>query len=168
MEAIIINNRIKLVNDFSLINVTLRVPALNIQKMKSLLNCAIISKKEIELSHHHNAGKIYSVVIRVKFANLKKYMQHESCHECENKAAYLNLLGLPSLFYTSYHEQNLLSENVALYAFGDCRKFSSKNFNTIYTNVNGHKISLVQTEQNNFGKKRYLNFKGQWYSNKNF
>lgn len=169
MEAIIINNRIKLVHDFSQITVTLRVPALNIEKMKGLLNCGIISKKETDLSHNHNAGKIYLISVRLKFADLKKYMQRESCHECENQTEYLNLLGLISLFYSTYHEQNLLSETVALYAFGDCRKFGNgKNFNTVYTNVNGHKISLVQTEQNNFGKKRYINFKGQWYSNKNF
>lgn len=169
MEAIIVNNRINLVNDYAQIKVTLRVPALNLQKMKTLLNCSIISKQEIELTYNHNAGRIYSVVIRVKFAALKQYMQRDSCHECENKTEYLNLLNISSLFYASYHESNLLGEKTALYAFGKCYQFKNgKEFNSVYTNKNGHKISLVHIEQNELGKKRYINFKGQWYSNRKF
>jgi hypothetical protein len=169
MEAIIVNNRINLVNDYAQIKITLKVPALNLQKMKMLLNCSIISKQEIELPHNHNAGKIYSVVIRVKFATLKQYMMRDNCHGCENKAEYLNLLNISSLSYASYHESNLLCEKVPLYAFGNCYQFKNgKEFNSVYTNKNGHKISLVHTEQNKLGKARYINFKGQWYSNKKY
>ena len=72
-----------------------------------------------------------------------------------------------SFFYLSYHEQNLLTDKVALYAFGKCYTYTDgKKYNVVYRNKLGHKISLIKSEQNNFGQKRYINFKGQWYSNK--
>ena len=167
MEAIIINNRIQLISYPSKqIEISLTVPALNLQKMQQLTNCYIVSKVEKKVDFNHYAGKLFFVTIRVKFEAIKQYLQRENIYTVENKSEYLNLLN-SSAFYTTYHECNLLADKVALYAFGDCRKFPQSNFNTIYKNKAGHKISLVQTEQNNFGQKRYINFKGQWYSNKN-
>jgi len=166
MEAILLNNKIKLVNDFTFIDCEILVPSLNIQNLKQLTSCKIISKEAKKVDFNHNAGNLFTVKIRVRFDKIKQYLKHESCHDAINKSEYLNLLD-KSFFYLSYHEQNLLTDKVALYAFGDCRKFPQSNFNTIYKNKAGHKISLVQTEQNNFGQKRYINFKGQWYSNKN-
>jgi len=167
MEAIILNNRIQLISyESKQIEISLLVPALNLEKMKQSTNCSILSKVEKKVDFNHHAGKLYFVTIRVKFSDIKKYLQRENIYTVENKNEYLSLLNI-SAFYTTYHECNLLADKVALYAFGDCRKFPQSNFNTIYKNKAGHKISLVQTEQNNFGQKRYINFKGQWYSNRN-
>jgi hypothetical protein len=167
MEAIILNNRIQLVSSESnYIEISLLVPARNLQKFKELTNCSILSKIETKVNHNHYAGVLFTVKIRVEFLAIKKYLQRESIYDCENKNEYTNLLNQPSIFYLTYFECNLLADKVALYAFGDCRKFTQSNNNTIYRNKAGHKISLVNSIQNDFGQKRYINFKGQWYSNK--
>lgn len=166
MEAIILNNRIHLISyESKQIEISLLVPALNLEKMKQLTNCYIVSKVEKKVDFNHYAGKLYFVTIRVKFSDIKKYLQRENIYTVENKSEYLSLLN-SSAFYTTYHECNLLSDKVALYAFGDCRNLTYPNFNTIYKNKAGHKISLAHSIQNNFGQKRYIKFKGQWYSNK--
>ena len=167
METILLNNKIKLVNDFTFIDCEILVPSLNIQNLKQLTSCKIISKEAKKVDFNHNAGNLFTVKIRVRFDKIKQYLKHESCHDAINKSEYLNLLD-KSFFYLSYHEQNLLTDKVALYAFGKCYTYTDgKKYNVVYRNKLGHKISLIKSEQNNFGQKRYINFKGQWYSNKN-
>lgn len=164
MKAIILNNRIQLISyESKKIKISLIVPALNLQKMKELTGCTICGKKEIEVNFNHYAGKLFNVTLLVRFDKIENYLQRNNISECENKSEYLNLLNTPQ-FYLGYFETNLLTDKVALYAFGDCRQFSKPNFNTIYKNKAGHKISLCHSIQNNFGQKRYVKFKGQWYS----
>ena len=165
MKAIILKNRIQLISYPSKqIEITLRVPALNIQKMIDATGSTIKSKNEITVDFNHYAGKLYNVTILVRFDKIEKYLQTESVYTCVNKDEYLNLLNT-SYFHLTYNECNLLADKVALYAFGDCRQFLKANNNTVYKNKAGHKISLAHSEKNNFGQKKYINFKGQWYSN---
>ena len=63
----------------------------------------------------------------------------------------------------SYAQCNLLSEKVALYAFGRCSQIEQrKSGNTIFYNKENKKISLA------YNGGRHINFKGEWLTNKQF
>jgi hypothetical protein len=161
--AIIISNKITLVSDYSQIKCSFTVPAKNIQKMIEVTSCTVVSKKEIKLPHNHYAGTTYVVTIFVSFGKIKSFLKSDSIIGCENTSSYLELLNDK---FHSYNDTHLLCEKVPLYAFGQLyiTKFTSSN--THYFAKDGRKISISHSAWNNWGEKRYINFKGTWYSNK--
>jgi len=173
MDAVIFNNKIQLIShENSLVTITIRVPALNLQNLRQKTDCSILSKKEVTLTHKHLAGVVYDVCIVVRFSKIKKFLKHSSVYSCGNLTEYATLLGYSkerSLYTALWHECNLLSDSVALYAFGDCRVLTNLiRCNQVYVNAKGQRISLSHNLLNNFGCKRYINFKGTWYSNKKY
>lgn len=166
MKAIILNNEVKFVQENSCITITIQVPAANIEKMRHELNCTIISKKEKILHNRNYAGKVYEGTIRVMFHKIENLLRRKHFSDCTNAKDYQNLLyNKPQNWL--HTEYMLLCDSVELYAFGRLNiSPNGKGSNSVYTNKLGHRISLVHSELNNFGKKRYINFKGQWYSNK--
>jgi hypothetical protein len=65
MKAIIENNKVRLVTEFSTVNCTIIVPFLNIEKMKQATNCRIQKVEETRVGFNHNAGKLAKVTISV-------------------------------------------------------------------------------------------------------
>ena len=171
-----IENKILAVRQNDYLTMTLVVPSLNIENMKQITNCTIISKTPTSLNCHHNAGTLFSVKIRVQFKNIEKYLLTENIfgaghasQRAENIEQYLNILG-KKWGSTYYAEGNIISSRVGLYAFGNCEKrwsgFRGGNSVSVhYFGRNGAKISLNKkaSEIN-----RYVNFKGQWMSNRSF
>ena len=170
--AIIVNKKVMLADRYNWLTMEIAVPAIHLQEMKEKLNCKILNKREISVNFNHHAGKVYAVTINVNFEKILPYMQRSSVYEAENKDIYLSLLLKPYLCY-GWEETNLPSDNVKLYAFSDREAFESKltkmrQSNVLYYSVSGEKISLVKSEQNRYGEKRYINFKGKLYSNRVF
>lgn len=166
MEAIIINKKIKLVEDSTIITVTINVPFLNIQKMKELTKCSILSVKETFLKFKNNAGKIAEVTIRVKFINISDFITNvENIANADNKECYLNMISINENkaycfnWFPQFKKFNLRTLDIFnLYAFGYCYKESKPNFLTyIYINKLGKKISLYGVN------KKYLKFKGEYF-----
>jgi len=166
MQAIILNNQIKLVDDSSFINATIRVPARNLQEMIKLTGAKILKKEEERVTFNHYAGTLYKVTVYVAFKRLSPYLGHDSVYDCENKENYLSLfIRRDRLYYT---DTNLKSEKVGLYAFGQSYVFEKNNCNVIYFGKSGKKISLNHSPENDFGKKRMVKFKGEYVSNRRF
>jgi hypothetical protein len=162
MKTIIINNEIKLVRDNELIEMSLLVPAKNLQAMKEQTQCRIMSKISAVVNFNHNAGQLYRVRIKVRFNCIAPYLKHTNYDVAVNAKIY------SSLFYTSQNYVTIPCDSVKLYAFGDCSCIAIfRSQNVIYYNkIN--KISLIANELNGFGEKRYIKFKKQWYSNKKY
>lgn len=165
-EAIILKNKITLVDDYSMIYASILVPKRNIQKLIGLTNCEIISKNITLLPNNHHAGTTYIVDIYARFDKIKDYLNKISITDCDNKDIYLSMLNENK--YLSYSDTHLKSEKVKLYAFGDLYIPNNYNYNAIYYNAKGHKISVCHDDWNEHGNKRYINFKGQWFSNKKY
>jgi hypothetical protein len=171
-----IENKIIAVKEHDYLTLTIVVPALNIQKMKDLTGCSILSKEFTTLSSNHNAGKLFKVKIRVKFKNIEKYLLEENIYmqgnnvaPAVNVAEYLNIIGR-KCGNTYYSDDNLITSKCALYAFGNCSKhwssFRGSNVSNVhYFGRNGSKISLIK-KMNEIT--RYVKFKEQWMSNRNF
>lgn len=157
MKAIIENNKVRLVTDFSTVECNIIVPFANIEKMKQLTNCKIKEVKETKVSFNHNAGRLAIVKMTCRIDVIEKFLNTEQVYKCENFEEYKNLLGKGGC--DSYSSMNLISCNSAkLYAFGDlCLNYKFTNNNTHYINKNGRKISLNGKNDN------YVNFKGEWF-----
>jgi len=158
MKTVIIDNKIRIVENSSRIVLSITVPRLNLQKMKEALNCEIIEKKLIKLNFKHNAGEVFSVKISVLFSKIEKYLREGNIFNCENKDQYLSLFSESDR--NNYSTRIMLIDIVALYAFGQFFLNNSLNNNTIYYNKKGNKISL----NNQFNK--YIRFKNEFYYKK--
>lgn len=171
MKTIIIDKKVYMIDDFDFVKMSLIVPALNLEKMRLATKCRIISKEDVEETFHHNAGKLYKVTIDVRLTNIVAYLKDGDVFSCENKDAFLSMFYDQSFWSLHRWSSRVFPCNkVALYAFGDCNNFRPKenNMNVIYYDINGKKISLLTCEDNEYGKKRYINFKGHAYSNRKF
>jgi hypothetical protein len=161
MKAIIENNKVRLVNDYSIVNCTITVPFKNIERMKQATNCKIINVKSTSVNFNHNAGKLAKVTIDVRFSQIEKYLGETNAGECENFDSYLDLLGKKQGRFSSLcHTERMLKNcnQVRLYAFGDLNlNYKYNDNNTHYINKNGRKISLNGKNDN------YVNFKGEWF-----
>jgi hypothetical protein len=161
MKTIIINNEIKLVRDNELIEMSLLVPAKNLQAMKEQTQCRIMSKISAVVNFNHNAGQLYKVRIKVRFNCIAPYLKHTNYDVAVNAKIY------EMLFYSPNYV-SIPCDSTGLYAFGDCSCIAIfRSINVIYYNQN-NKISLIANELNGFGEKRYIKFKKQWYSNKKY
>ena len=160
MKAVIENNKVRLVNDFSTVECNIVVPFANIEKMKLATNCNIKEVKETKVSFNHNAGRLAKIKMTCLINQIEKFLNTEQVYNCENVEEYKSLLGKDGIYY---HSMNLISCNSAkLYAFGDLYLNNKyKNNNTHYINKNGRKISLNGKNDN------YVNFKGEWFSKLN-
>lgn len=162
MKTIIINKEIKFVRDNELIEMSLLVPAQNLQAMKKLTKCRIVSKISAVVNFKHNAGQLYKVKIKVRYNCIAPYLKHTNYDVAINAEIY------SSLFYTSQNYVTIPCDSVKLYAFGDCSIDSIyRSVNAIYYNQN-NKISLIANDLNDYGEKRYIKFKNQWYSNRKY
>lgn len=146
---------------------TILVPARNISAMIKLTDAFVVKKQMKNVSFNHHAGNLFDVTIRVNFSKIEKFLKTSWVGHCENKDVFL------SLWYNdremSWSNSNLPSNNVALYAFGECYKYENYNMsNALYFNKSGKKISVQHRDYNENGAKRYINFKGEWFTNKKF
>lgn len=159
MKAVILNNKIQIVNNYTFVKITIQIPFGNIQKMKVVTNATIYNVKEVKLNFNHNAGKIAIVEIGCQFCKIEKYLtQTSDIFGCENLEEYKKLIGGDngSMYY---NESNLTCDKLPLYAFGEpIIRNRTIAMNGIYRNINGKKINL----QGKFEK--YVNFKGEYYS----
>lgn len=155
MKAIIENNKVRLVNNFSTVECSFIIPYFNIQKMKELTKCRIKEVKETKVFYNHNAGKLAYVTIEVRFENIEKYLNRSQVYNCLNYREYRDMV----IGTFGYFDANIPScQSVKLYAFGEIRGYSTKtNNNTHYVNKQGKKISLA-------GKNEpYVKFRGEWF-----
>jgi len=174
MNIVKIEQKIRIVQDSDIIKISIVVPALNIEKMKQLLGCRILGKEPFPLRFNHTAGKTFKVQIYVQASKILPYLRTEHYADATNAAAYRDLLNKPasSLYYSEYMVK---CEKVDLYAFGQCsgycaeyarrRKPNTLAMNVLYYGKDGTKISLHRT--GDIGN-RYINFRGQWLTNKSF
>lgn len=158
MKALIIENRIKLfVDDRQRVNLIGIVPKGNIQRMKELTGCKILSVEKHTASFNHNAGELCRIVYRVELCNILPYLKHsDSARYCENAKEYANLLGV-SIHDLGYCFLYLLTDKLPLYAFGYPKKPKTKTGMSIYQDINGKRISLHRNE-------RYIKKFGRWFS----
>lgn len=173
MEAIIIDNKIQLIEDSTHFEINVICPRKNIQKMLDITKGKLLSKTKIELSFHHRAGETYEVKIIAKYRNVKQYLKPFSIYVADNKTQYLELISVNSLANKqsfAYSLTNCCSNQITgLYAFGDCSNYEQPNYNTLYYYADGSKsISLANNQRTNFGKKRYIKNNGKWASNRKF
>jgi len=117
MKAIIENNKVRLVTEFSTVNCTIVVPFLNIEKMKQATNCRIQKVEETRVDFNHNAGKLAKVTISVRFSQIENYLNTSSVFDCENKDEYFNLLGKEVYGYLNTTLLNC--DKAKLYGFGN-------------------------------------------------
>ena len=167
MKAIIINKKIQLVQENELIELSLLVPARNLQAMRDQTGCRIISKIPCDATFRHNAGKLYLTKIKVRYSKVAPFLK-----ECNYKVAE-NADVFASLFYSSQNYIYIPCDSIGLYTFGDCSSFessfkSSHQMNVLYYSSENNRISLYGNILNDFGDKRYIKFKGYWYSNRKF
>lgn len=165
-EAIILANKVVLVSDNEYVEMSIVVPARNISKMIEQTGAFVLKKEVVKVSHNHYAGTLYKTTIRVVFGKISKYMIRSWVGYCDNCADYHSLLNDKD---PGHFEVNLPSEKMALYAFGDCSKYENYNMaNVLYYDKAGRRISLQHSAQNDYGKRRIINFKGHYYSNRQF
>lgn len=165
MNAIIINNKVTLVDDFSLLKMSIIVPKRNLQRMKELTKCQILSKEPTTVNYNNYAGDLFRVTILVAYKDINQYMNYSNLFNVDNAKEYFDLLYSKDGYY--FH-CNLKSDNVNLYAFGDCSRIPYVNNSTIYYSLTGDKHSFINRDLNEFGNKRYILFKGKYYSNRKF
>jgi len=159
LQAVAIDNQVKLLTKTSDVKLTLLVPRGNIERMKRLTGCKIISKERTSVYFNHHAGELYKVTISVKWGKVSVYYRHTiSANTCTNASEYANMLGVDTWSLNWVYYQITDTTKVPLYAFGNpiIRVKPSRN-NGIYQNLKGEKISLIDK----FDK--YVNFKGTWY-----
>lgn len=155
MKAIIENNAIRLVDDFSTVTCNLTIPFGNIQKMKEMTGAKIISVSKTHVNFHNHAGPLARVKFSVRFSKIEKFLNTANVYDCENYEAYISLLGKHGLYYTNL---NVPSCDMArLYAFGELYVGSPKPISSIYINKTGRRISLSNRTD------KFVNFKGEWF-----
>jgi len=167
MQAIIINNKVTLVDDFSTIKMSLIVPKRNMQRMKELTKCCILSKEPTKVAYNNYAGDLFKVNISVGFKDINPYLNYGNAYEAINNDNYLDLLNKP-IFSLYASQVNLKTDKVNLYAFSNCSRIPYINSSTIYYRIDGKKHSFINRDLNEFGNKRYISFKGHIYSNRIF
>lgn len=158
---VLINNDLKIIDDNNNVTLSIIVPRANLEKMRTLTSCKFISKEKYTHFTNHNAGELFKVSIEVKFGNISKYLQsgfYTDAYLANNKKEFEN-----SFLKLENYEQ-ITIDKTNLYAFGHCNVKSSTALNLIYRNVAGEKISLLPSELNDFGAKKYITFKGKAYS----
>ena len=171
MKTIIIDNKIQLIENSTRINVTVICPKHNVQKMLDETGARFVSKKEIELSYNHRAGVVYEVVINVLFHKVEKFLKVVDIHEAENVKSYIDIISVNRLggFGFGYSISHCYKNEItSLYAFGDCSNYSFPSVNTHYFPAKGKMILLNNNSRTDFGKKRYVQNNGKWYSNRKF
>jgi hypothetical protein len=173
MKTIVINNKIKLVEDFTTIEVKVICPKANIQKMLETTKGKFISKNEINLNFNHNAGQVFEVTIKANFKNVEKFLRYQDVYnyrDVENFDSYIEMITINQYGFGGYAvSTKLCYENivVALYAFGDCSRLSgNRNSYTRYYRKDGHSILRCNNDFTNFGEKRYIKTGKGWLSNK--
>ena len=155
-QAAIFNNKIQLIDDFTYINISLIVPFGNLQKMKDLTGCAILSTKNHFLSFNHYAGNVAKVNIRVKFSKIAHFLEKSYIDgNNENYHQYIDLIGRhwSDLYYS---DCNLISNKIKLYAFGEPITRPKKSCDNIYIDRTGKKRSFHKID-------KYVKFKGQYF-----
>ena len=170
MKTIIIENKVKLINELTLLTVDVICPRKNIQKMLDQTKAKFISKKEITVNYNHRAGQLFKVVIRVEFSNIEKHLIAGSVFSAKNKDVYIDMLDINMVGNRLFGSDLNCYENkiTGIYEFGNCANYTEPNCATYYTSISGRKIQLNNTEKTDFGKKRYVKNAGTWYSNKKF
>lgn len=159
LQAVAIDNQVKLLTKTSNVKLTLLVPRGNIERMKQLTGCKIINKERTSVDFNNHAGELYKVTISVKWGKVSGYYRQTiSANTCVNGREYANMLGIDTRSLNWVYYQITDTNKIPLYAFGEpiMRRKESRN-NGIYQNLKGEKISLI-------GKfDKYVNFKGTWY-----
>lgn len=160
LAPVAIDNQIKLLSDSSRVELNLLVPRGNIQKMKEVTQCIILSKHPEKVNFNHNAGDLYRVKISVKWGNISKYLPHKvSANTCENAEHFMQMTSLKNRWELNYICNQITDANkIPLYAFGQPKMRNIRGTtNGIYINAKGDKISLI-------GKfDKYVDFKGVKY-----
>lgn len=165
MKTILINNRIQLINDSTYLTVSVICPQKNIQKMLNVTNARFISKKETQVQYNHNAGQLFEVEIKVQFSKIEKHLRTNSYYNAENQQAYVEMIAVNGRVYNLDCLENKVT---GIYEFGNCASFSQLHYASYYTSKSGRTIELNNNERTDFGKKRYINNAGTWYSNKKY
>lgn len=159
LQAVAIDNQVKLLTKSSNVKLTLLVPRGNIEHMKQLTGCKIISKELTSVNFNHHAGELYKVTISVMWGKVSGYYKQTiSANTCTNASEYANMLGIDNWHLNWCYYQITDTTKAPLYAFGNpiIRVKKGRN-NGIYQNLKGEKISLI-------GKfDKYVKFKGTWY-----
>lgn len=160
LEAVAIDNQIRLLENSSRVELKLLVPRGNIQKMREATQCRILSKTPEKVNFNHNAGELYRVKISVRWGNISKYFRNGiNPNTCINVEAYSQMTGISRHELNWAYAQITDASKIPLYAFGEPKMRNKGGMtNGIYTNFKGHKISL-------WGKfDKYINFKGTKYA----
>ena len=173
MKTILINNKIQLILNSTIIEVKVICPKRNIQKMLEATKGKLISKKEIRLNFNNHAGIVFEVVIKARFENVEKFLKCGNIYDfrnAENFESYTDLLNVNRFQFGGYmNEATKCFENIiiTLYAFGDCSRLSGNgNTYTRYYRTDGHSILRCNNDFTNNGEKRYIKTGKGWLSNK--
>lgn len=167
MKPILLNNRIKLVNDNDIIRMSIIVPALCISEMILKTKCKVLNKKLVKLPFHHTAGDVYDVHISVRFKNIENFLQKTKCDLAENCAEYLNLLDVNDYRELYGNVRFVYTNKTQLYAFKHVYKRKIHKYdNYIYYDINNKKISVIPSEHNDFGKAKFIKFNNKTYVKK--
>lgn len=169
MRPIIIDNSIKLKNENEYIEVNIRVPERNIQKMLNATEGKLISKIPMEVTFNHNAGNLYLCRVRTKLKTVVNRLKRGSLFdEVLGKKEFLALIDNRS-FGLPYEISNPLSNEITgIYEFGDCSHYKTRQTTTYYYYKNGRVIELNNNSRTNNGKKKYVRNNNQWVSNRKF
>lgn len=175
MKTILINNKIQLIANSTILEVKVICPKRNIQKMLEATNGKFISKKEIRLNFNNHAGQVFEVVIKTRFENVEKFLKYGNIYDfrnAENFESYTELLKINSFSFGGYaNEVGKCFENVivSIYAFGDCSRLSGNgNSYTRYYRTDGHSILRCDNAFTNNGEKRYIRTGKGLLSNRKF
>lgn len=159
LQAVAIDNQVKLLTNSSNVKLTLLVPRGNIERMKQLTKCKILAKERTTVNFNHHAGDLYKVSVSVKWGNVSGYFRRTvSANTCTNAREYSNMLGVDTLVLNWIYYQITDTSKIPLYAFGEpVIRVKLQRNNGIYQNLKGETISLSRK----FDK--HVNFKGTWY-----
>jgi len=138
--------------------------------MLAQTDARFISKKEIAVNYNHRAGQLFEVTIKVQFSKIEKHLKTASISSAENMSTYLDMISVNKLGVTyAYTDTNVLENKITgIYEFGDCADYSQADYSSVYYSKVGKKIKLNKTLRTNFGKKRYVQNNGIWFSNRMF
>jgi len=153
LQAVAIDNQIKLLNDYDYVELTILVPRGNIQRMIELTKCIVLSKKSAKVDFNHHAGQLFKTTISVRWGNICKYFTHTiSPGLCDNGNIYNQLR------INSNWDKITNTSKLPLYSFGQpILRHKEGCSNGVYQNITNQRISL----NNTFNK--YVKFKNQWF-----
>ena len=159
LQAVAIDNQIKLLSSSSKIEISLIIPRGNIQRAKELTGFKILSKTPHKATFNHNAGELYMVRVSVQWGKISAYFNKTvNAKQCQNWEMLFALTDTNPNESGYYHNQILDGSKIPLYAFGSpkMRNYTGVT-NGIYQNKAGNKISLIGKFEN------HVNFKGDWF-----